>query len=471
MPRQTMIIDMDRCVGCGACVIACQEEWDLPEGVVRNWVRPLHPVSSFKTLSFTHYVGMCNHCLDATCLDACPTGATFRDDQGRIRVDKNTCIGCGYCVDACPYGARMVRQDLKIVEKCDLCAPLVDAGLEPACVTTCPAGARIFGDLDDRQSPPSRYLKSHRIRRLETREVSIRPQVAYAGKDEVIDRIIEEHPPDPEKTAPPLSGLVLQKVARPGFLGLMGLAFLGQGVAFLRQLALKKEEEKVRAAAEPTLKRRDMAAVWLHWFNALVWLFEIMTGFGLLNSDRYRVTPGFFNQAMLSLFGSREAMLKLHVIVGVIWVVVLLAYATFGFRRYLAPFLRNLKFNGADMSWLWIKLKRILLRSKEVLPPQDMYNAGQKLFGLVVSFGTVLVIASGLVMYFFPGDAAVVRWSIPAHFIAAAVVLVGLVVHLYMTMFVPSERPALFSMFHGRILESYAKQNNRRWWERVAKRG
>jgi formate dehydrogenase gamma subunit len=455
MPRQTMIIDMDRCVGCGACVIACQEEWDLPEGVVRNWVRPLPPVSSSKSLLFTHYVGMCNHCLDATCLDACPTGATFRDDQGRIRVDQDTCIGCGYCVEACPYGARMVREDLKIVEKCDLCAPHVDAGLEPACVTTCPAGARIFGDLDDRQSPPSRYLLSHRVRRLET------PQ----------DRILEEHPPDPEKTSPPLSGLVLQKVARPGFWGLLGLAFLGQGAAFLRQLAKKEEpEEPVRAAAEPTLKRRDMAAVWLHWFNALVWLFEALTGFGLLNSYRYRVTPGFFNKAMLALFGSREVMLRLHIIVGIVWVVVLLAYATFGFKRHLAPFLRDLKMNRTDLSWLRIKLKRILLRSKEALPPQDRYNAGQKLFGLVVSIGTVLAIISGFVLYLLPGDTAIVQWSIPVHFVAAGMVLVGMVVHLYMTMFVPSERPALFSMFHGRIPESYARENNRRWWERITKK-
>jgi formate dehydrogenase gamma subunit len=471
MPHHTMIIDMDRCVGCGACVIACQEEWDLPEGVVRNWVRPLPPVSSSRSMLFTHYVGMCNHCLEATCLDACPTGATFRDEQGRIRVDQNTCIGCGYCVEACPYGARMVRGDLKIAEKCDLCAQRVDTGLEPACVTTCPAGARIFGDLDDRQSPPSRYLASHRIRRLETPEVSIRPQVAYAGKNEVIDRILEAHPPDPEKTSPPLSGLVLQKVARPGFLGLLGLAFLGQGAAFLRQLAREDEKEEVRAAAEPTLKRRDMAAVWLHWFNALVWLFEVLTGFGLLTSDRYRVTPGFFNQAMLSLFGSREAMLQLHVVVGIIWAVVLLAYATFGFKRYLAVFLRDLKMDRIDLSWLRIKLKRIFLRSREALPPQDRYNAGQKLFGLVVSIGTILVIVSGFILYCLPGDTAIVQWSIPAHFVAAAMVLVGLVVHLYMTMFVPSERPALFSMFHGRIPESYAKENNRRWWERMTSKG
>jgi formate dehydrogenase gamma subunit len=467
-----MIIDMDRCVGCGACVIACQEEWSLPEGVVRNWVRPMPPVSSSKALLFTHYVGMCSHCLEATCLDACPTGATFRDDQGRIRVDANTCIGCGYCVEACPYGARMVRGDLKIAEKCDLCAPRVDAGLEPACVITCPAGARIFGDLDDRKSPPSRYLLSHRVRRLETHEVSIRPQVAYAGKNEVIDRIIEEYPPDPEKTSPPLSGLVLQKVARPGFLGLLGLVFLGQGVAFFRQLVRgEQKEEEARPAVEPTLKRRDMAMVWLHWFNALVWLFEILTGFGLLSSERYRVTPGFFNQTMLSLFGSRETLLQFHVVVGVSWVVVLLAYGIFGFKRYLVSFLRNLKLDRTDVSWLWIESKRIFFRSKKELPPQGMYNAGQKLFGLVVSVGTVLVIASGLVMHHFPGDTEIVRWSILVHFAAAAMVIVGLVVHLYMTMFVPSERPAFFSMFHGRILESYARVNNRRWFEQKTKKG
>ena len=85
-----MIIDMNRCVGCGACTIACQEEWGLPEGVTRCWVVPMKP-----GLSYTHYVGMCNHCEQATCLEACPTGATYRDERGRVRVDEQPCIGCG----------------------------------------------------------------------------------------------------------------------------------------------------------------------------------------------------------------------------------------------------------------------------------------------------------------------------------------------------------------------------------------
>jgi len=252
----------------------------------------------------------------------------------------------------------------------------------------------------------------------------------------------------------------------------MGVSFLGQGIAFLRQLANRKEEARPTAPTsteddvkDPMLRRRTKPAVWLHWFNALVWFFEILTGFGLLSSSRYRVTPGFYNEAIQSIFGSPENMLEFHIAVGIAWLVVLLAYATFGFKRYLRTFLRSLIFSREDIAWLRIRLSQVFFKSSRELPPQGMYNAGQKLFGLVVTSGTLLSIVSGLSMYLLPGSGALVRWAIPIHFLAAAMVIVGLVVHIYMSLLVPSERPALFSMFHGRVPESYAKEHNRLWWE------
>lgn len=463
MSRQAMIIDLVRCVGCGACVVACEEEWRLPLGVDRNWVRPLLPVPSKAGLLYAHDVGLCQHCGRATCLEACPTGATYRDPQGRVVVDPVVCIGCGHCVDACPYGARTLRADVGRVEKCDFCAPRVDAGLQPACVEACPAGARIFGDLDRPDSDVSRVARSRRLRRLETPQVAIDPHVFYAGDDRVIERILDEHPP--EATRPQaLSAAGMLGTMRVGLLGLLGLVFAGQTVAFLRQLAVG-EQPPVRDPAEETrLLRHNTATIGLHWFNALVWLFMLGTGLAMLGGSRYSVLPGLFDEAMLGLFGSRATIARLHMGAGVLWAVVLLVYGIFGFRRHLLPFLGHLRLTANDRSWLALKARQLLTRAGGELPPQDKYNAGQKLFGLVVALGTTALLASGLIMLAAPGTLA--HWAVVVHYAGMAAMLVGVMVHVFMTTMLPSERPTLLSMLHGWIPSDHAQANNQIWWER-----
>ncbi|MBN2358397.1 MAG: cytochrome b/b6 domain-containing protein [Deltaproteobacteria bacterium] len=456
---------MDRCVGCGACIIACQEEWSLPPGVARNWVRPLWPQGEQPV--FTHCVGLCNHCQDAPCIGACPTGATYRDHNNRVVVDANACIGCGYCAHACPWGARTVRQDTGVVDKCDFCAPLVDAGYPPACVATCPAEARLFGDLDEREGALSRAFRERPVRQLQTAQVSTDPQVFYTGKKALLDRIAAEHPPDPQGLEPPLAGRVLRDGLRPGFFGLLAVALFGDTLAFARQLAGPAEEAEHDAA--PMLRRHDTAIILLHWFNAAVWLFQLVTGAGLLGSRDYRVVPGFVNQALLAIFGSPAVMLKFHIAVAALWMAVLLVYGVLGFKRYLVPFVSHLRLRRDDLRWLRVTAGHILRRSREPLPPQDKYNAGQKLFGLAVAAGTLLVIASGMAMALLPGGGEVIQWAIPVHFAGTGAVVAGTAVHIYMAAVLPSERPVFFSMLHGRIPESFARERYARWWERMTR--
>lgn len=186
--QYSMVIDLKKCVGCHACTIACKAEWDVPTDQGRNWVNRLGPAMTPEGLASTYYPGLCNHCDEPACVPVCPadtiqktfkdakTGktttlevaATYKDPfNGTVQIDKDRCLGCGECASACPYGARYVNESQineelgsdGTVDKCSYCMPRVEAGLQPACVQTCLAGARIFGDITDPNSEVSKYKK------------------------------------------------------------------------------------------------------------------------------------------------------------------------------------------------------------------------------------------------------------------------------------------------------------------------
>ena len=149
---------------------------------------------------------LCMHCEEPACERACPTGATVRSKEGIVLVDDETCIGCGYCVWACPYGARTLNHRpprpyhpaLNVmtpyeeegytehpkghIEKCDFCELRLKEGREPACVETCPASARTFGDLDDPDSEVSRLLVSRKGRQR-LPQYNTKPSVYYLDLD------------------------------------------------------------------------------------------------------------------------------------------------------------------------------------------------------------------------------------------------------------------------------------------------
>ena len=152
MPRYAMVIDQERCVGCQACTVACKSEWDVPSGGARTRVRQTGVTGTFPKLDSSFYVSQCNHCDRPSCVPACPTGATYQDQSGVVRVNRELCIGCGPCVAACPYGARYIDEKAGRVDKCDFCSSRLEKGLEPACVATCPARAKVFGNLEDSSS-------------------------------------------------------------------------------------------------------------------------------------------------------------------------------------------------------------------------------------------------------------------------------------------------------------------------------
>ena len=187
MTRLAQVINLENCIGCQTCVHSCKMQNNVPMGL--TWNRVLSDgedvldgaSGAFPNLSRTYLPVACQHCQIASCPRGCPTGATYRDDEGRVLVDYSKCIGCRMCMAACPYNARVFNwhepvrdpdfnyggKDVPVrpkgvVEKCTLCKERAAEGKEPMCVQNCPTKARTYGDLDDPNSEASKLVREHK---------------------------------------------------------------------------------------------------------------------------------------------------------------------------------------------------------------------------------------------------------------------------------------------------------------------
>ena len=173
-----LVIDLDTCVGCHACVISCKG-WNTENygaalsdtdaygpdvsGTFLNRVHSYEVKPETGPAQLIHFPKSCLHCEDAPCVTVCPTGASYkRTADGIVLVNEDACIGCGLCAWACPYGARELDATAGVMKKCTLCIDriynenLPEEDQIPACVRTCPAGARHFGDFADPDSNVSK---------------------------------------------------------------------------------------------------------------------------------------------------------------------------------------------------------------------------------------------------------------------------------------------------------------------------
>lgn len=158
--RFAMTVDTRKCVACKACVLSCAAENGLPEGYARNWI--IEEIrGEFPILSAENRSERCNHCADAPCVSACPTGASHYEEGGIVMVAEEACTGCKACVASCPYDARYIHPEGH-ADKCTFCFHRVRAGGEPSCVSTCPTTALAFGDRNDPDSAVSRLLRTRK---------------------------------------------------------------------------------------------------------------------------------------------------------------------------------------------------------------------------------------------------------------------------------------------------------------------
>lgn len=154
MTHMAIITDVNRCVGCLACSVACKALNGVPIGsywnkVVRIGPNPIPGGSGTYPDVYMYFLPMsCQHCKNPECVKVCPTEASHIAEDGTIQIDKDKCIGCQFCVMACPYGVRYLNQEERVVEKCTLCEQKLQAGELPQCVSQCGGNARWVGDLD-----------------------------------------------------------------------------------------------------------------------------------------------------------------------------------------------------------------------------------------------------------------------------------------------------------------------------------
>ncbi|WP_172135962.1 4Fe-4S dicluster domain-containing protein [Adlercreutzia sp. ZJ473] len=205
MTKLAIAINTARCIDCMTCANACKMQNNVPSGMLWNRVitegadSVNGAVGSYPNLTRTFLPLACQHCENPACEKVCPTGATYKDDKGRVEIDYDKCIGCRMCMAACPYNARVFNwaEPLRdpdfnygdprvpvrprgVMEKCTLCKERTDDGDVPMCVACCPTKARVFGDLDDPGSEVSR-LKREKPVRILLEDKGTRPQVFYVS--------------------------------------------------------------------------------------------------------------------------------------------------------------------------------------------------------------------------------------------------------------------------------------------------
>lgn len=269
IPRWGMVVDLNRCVGCQTCTIACKHANDTLPGV--QWRRVLDvEQGTYPDVQREFLVTGCQHCAEPPCVPVCPTGATRQRADGLVTMDYDLCLGCAYCAVACPYQARTIvhdqqwfygrdtlqeqavahRERLGVAQKCTFCVERVDEGIEegylpgvdldytPACSASCIASAIHFGDFNDPGSNVSRLVTDHASFQMHA-HLGTDPQIKYLYETPAVPgRENPKRRTDPDSRGDPANQLTGERQAFWDFRAAMNfiLGGMGSSLAFIAML-------------------------------------------------------------------------------------------------------------------------------------------------------------------------------------------------------------------------------------------
>jgi formate dehydrogenase subunit gamma len=225
--------------------------------------------------------------------------------------------------------------------------------------------------------------------------------------------------------------------------------------------------EERRMLRKKMYKKHNLANILTHWFNVASWLLLLPTGVAIISSPRLGLSPVWMQELFRNMFGSSANLIRFHYTIGLFWIFVLTFNILIGFRKYFVPFAAERMFlDQDDIEWLKIKPVQMLgFKKDQELPPQDAYNAGQKLYMYLVILATLGIMLSGIVMTFNEFFPKVLKQiAQPIHWVSVTSIVAGLMVHVYMGAVFPEEKEAFFSMFNGKVSAWYAKAHHEKWY-------
>jgi formate dehydrogenase iron-sulfur subunit len=506
------LVDIDLCIGCKACEVACKEWNDLPAEDTSGFASyQSHPDLTANTWDLMRFNEVdlddgglawlikkdsCLHCEEPGCLEACPApGAIVQYENGIVDFNQDNCIGCKYCIAGCPFDIPRFDEETNKVYKCTLCVDRVSNGLEPACVKSCPTGSIRFGTKDEMVAYGEQKVAKLADRGFDHAMLYDPAGVGGLHMMYVVPRgdmlAGYDLPEDPQVPSTFFAGMTalrgLGTASMWAALGGIGLFFLrtgrrrpppedravadayglgGPGAAqrpegdprtgaqaaatgtMARSTSTDGDGERpVAPPAQEEIRRYSLFERVLHWFIALTFIYLTLSGLAL----------GYPRMTWLyDVLGGGQTVRWLHPVIGVAMTVAVVVM--------FIVWVKDMLFNSVDREWM--RSLGTYVRNGHTDVDVERYNAGQKGYFWYAVITAILLLLSGIPLWFPDSFAAgLLQASRFGHHAVFLLALAGFIVHVYMsTAMFPGTMSAMTS---GTVTRRWAAFHHPAWFRRT----